>query len=145
MRIEKSKINLNKPRFYLRGGMIIDRDAIGDPPVCRPEKEYAQDLLAVLNDKFIDHLPNKPLITGVKGERIVEEGADTRSRSEKVRSFLENLGAKTRKGNEDLIVEWEAVLKGLKDKRIQEIFANAKPGIIWPSQFLQWRNAQGSY
>jgi len=73
MRIEKSKINLNKPRFYLRGGMIIDRDAIGDPPVCRPEKEYAQDLLAVLNDKFIDHLPNKPLITGVKGERIVEE------------------------------------------------------------------------
>jgi len=73
MRIEKLKINLNKPRFYLRGGMIIDRDAIGDPPVCRPEKEYAKDLLAVLNDKFIDHLPNKPLIAGVKGERIVEE------------------------------------------------------------------------
>jgi len=73
MRIEKLKINLNKPRFYLRGGFIIDRDAIGDPPVCRPEKEYAKDLLAVLNDKFIDHLPNKPLIAGVKGERIVEE------------------------------------------------------------------------
>jgi len=73
MRIQKLKINESKPRFYLRSGIIIDKYAIGDPPVCRPEKEYAKDLLTALNDKYIEPLPNKKLITEVNGERKVEE------------------------------------------------------------------------
>lgn len=73
-----------------------------------------------------------------------EEEGETRARALKIK-FIEDLGAKTKKGEEDLLPEWEAVMKGLKNQRIEEIFKNAKPGIIWPSQFTQWRKAHGNY
>jgi len=69
---------------------------------------------------------------------------DTKS-EEGPRKFLESLGAKTRKGDEDLIGEWRAVTKGVNRSLLVEIFKQAKPGILWPSEFKQHRAARGSY
>ena len=107
----------------------------------RPSPSKIRTYYDSTNDQRVIDEPS--LLEGNR-EQGKEQGKET-SRTHKARSYLESLGAKTMKGSEDLITEWEAVLKGLRNKRIEEIFANAKPGIIWPSQFLQWRNAQGSY
>lgn len=73
----------------------------------------------------------KPPLT----EEQLEEGS---------RKFLEGLGATTRKRNgEDLLPEWKRMTKGLKAGQVEAIFAAAKPGIEWPSEFKQHRMAKG--
>lgn len=64
---------------------------------------------------------------------------------ERRRTALEALGAKTRHKGEDLMPEWMAVTKGLKQAAIEEIFKDAKPGILWPKQFVDHRAAKANY
>lgn len=72
-----------------------------------------------------------------------KEGELHPTRAHKIRSYIESFGAKTIKGDEDLLLEWEAYCKGLKNKDIESIFKTTKPGILWPSQFRDAREAVG--
>lgn len=64
---------------------------------------------------------------------------------ERRRAALEAMGAKTRHKGEDLMVEWAAVTKGLKLAAVEQIFRDARPGILWPKQFTDHRLAKAHY
>jgi hypothetical protein len=59
MKTEKEKIQVDKPRLYLKDGAIIDRDAIGDPVICLVNKGYRSEVLRVLRESE-DFSPNRP-------------------------------------------------------------------------------------
>jgi hypothetical protein len=67
------------------------------------------------------------------------------TKDKKIISFLEGVGALTERDGKSLLVEWKGVLKGCKQPFIEAIFKQAKPGILWPSQFKEWRSAKGNY
>lgn len=67
------------------------------------------------------------------------EGEALLSKDEKTRAFFEDMGVKTKKGGDDLLLEWKAVCKGLKQSVVERIFKEAKPGIQWPSEFKNYR------
>jgi hypothetical protein len=77
-------------------------------------------------------------------DRTGEEGTGE-SKEDAARRFLVSLGAKMERSGEDLTAEWRAATKGMGPDAVRAIFDKAKPGILWPSQFREWRAAQVSY
>lgn len=76
---------------------------------------------------------------------VAESDESPPALSDKKINFIKSLGAKVNKGNEDLLPEWNAVLKGLKPDYITKIFKEAKPGILWPSEFKAHRISRSNY
>lgn len=62
---------------------------------------------------------------------------------EKLEDTLRDVGAKLMHGGANLLDEWKAATKDLGPKRVREIFAKAKPGIVFPSQFVRARQGMG--
>lgn len=77
-------------------------------------------------------------------DRTGEEGKGE-DREDYAKQFLISLGAKMERGADDITPEWKAAVKGMGRPAIRAIFDEAKPGIVWPSQFREWRAAKASY
>jgi hypothetical protein len=59
-------------------------------------------------------------------------------------AFIQEMGAKTTDGKGgDLFPEWKAALKGLGREGAEAVFKQARPGILWPSEFKAHRKAMG--
>ncbi len=83
---------------------------------------------------------------GLAGQdRTGTEGTGEESRDDRQRQFLISLGAKMERNGVDLLPEWLAETKGLKQSSIESIFKEAIPGIQWPSQFKAWRASKAVY
>ena len=57
--------------------------------------------------------------------------------------YLRGQGCKLTKGETDLLPEWKKYTKGLKASQVMQIMDEAKPGIVWPSEFKKHREARG--
>lgn len=57
--------------------------------------------------------------------------------------FLTDHRCKIEKGGKCILDEWRLVVKGLRPKQVREILEQAKPGIMWPSEFKKHREARG--
>jgi hypothetical protein len=57
--------------------------------------------------------------------------------------YLRDQGCKLSKGEVDLLPEWKKYTKGLKPSQVMQIMDEAKPGILWPSEFKRHREARG--
>ena len=77
-----------------------------------------------------------------EGEERARAPLSESEKDEERRSVLLALGAKIIKGDDDLLPEWKAVTKGLKRSVVEEVFKEAKPGILWPSEFKAARIAR---
>ena len=73
---------------------------------------------------------------------VLDSGQDPGRPDDKgasIRSFLEGLGAITRKSGQDLLTEWKSACKGLGSPAIASLFKEARPGIQWPSELKAYR------
>lgn len=68
---------------------------------------------------------------------------DLSERDQSQKAFLLDLGARMEQGSKDLFPEWKAATKGIRAAMVETIFKEAKPGIIWPSEFKKHREARG--
>ncbi len=58
--------------------------------------------------------------------------------------FIQEMGAKIVDSHgTDLFPEWKAALKGLGREGAEAVFKQARPGILWPSEFKAHRKAMG--
>ena len=57
--------------------------------------------------------------------------------------YLRDQGCRLTKGGTDLMPEWRKYTKGLKPAMVMQIMDEAKPGILWPSEFKKHREARG--
>lgn len=79
------------------------------------------------------------------GENLSEEARERENQAQQRREFIEARGGLTRRYEVDLLPEWDAICKGMNNRAISAIFTEAKPGILWPSEFKAHRAAKGSY
>jgi len=113
-------------------------------------KEYMRKYMAERRKQSVNSVNNsKPQLAQEEEEEEEEEEGErevkTLTRDEKICIFLKAQGALTEKDGKSLLVEWKGVLKGCKEVFIKEVFASAKPGILWPSEFKQHRAARSTY
>ncbi len=77
-------------------------------------------------------------------DRTGKEGTGE-SKVDEAKQFLVSLGAAMERSGVDITAEWKAATKGMNREQVQAIFKEAVPGILWPSQFRDWRAAKVNY
>ena len=77
---------------------------------------------------------------GKVGERYILGGENLT-----LKKILTEIAKITNQKGEDILPEWKAVAKGCRDKQVEQIFKDAVPGILWPSDFKLARSNVSSY
>lgn len=86
------------------------------------------------------------LVSNNEQRAASSEATPALSIDDRRRDYLVSLGAKMRTWDgEDLLAEWMACTKGMKQPDIAAVFAGAAPGIQWPSEFRRLRPVESVY
>lgn len=115
-------------RDYMKRYRSVNSGKLCKPQLAQAEAEASPE--AEANTEGERDAPAPLLVLQEKKGKPLEE-------------YLKEQGCRITKDGSDLMPEWRKYTKGLKPAQVMQIMDEAKPGIMWPSEFKRHREARG--